>query len=263
MIERRPQICGKIEGLRTWLQPSAQTISTNCFWEQSMAKRYYDKNSLPIYPLSTHHRFINLTGRRFGRLTVLSFAGSHPDRKWFCECDCGSVVRVRGYCLVGGETKSCGCLHRERRRTHGSSRTPLYKIWQGIKDRCQNPQNTRYAYYGGRGIAVCDRWQNFANFAADIGPRPSDAHSVERLKNDGNYCPENCVWATREQQLNNMRGNRLMVLDGEKKTMAEWCGGSKTPHYFRTRSRVQLGWCDKCALTNPRGVVCPHMGDAQ
>lgn len=110
------------------------------------------------------------------------------------------------------------------KRTHGKSDTPEFRVWTGMQTRCYNPRNRAYASYGARGITICERWRaSFENFLTDIGPRPSSSHSIERVDNDGNYAPENCKWATREEQGRNKRNNVKVFVDGIEKTLSEWC----------------------------------------
>lgn len=156
----------------------------------------------------------NLTGQVFGKLTVIAYAGratSSRNSVWKCHCACGKDVCVVGSKLTRGRTKSCGCSGSrstigQRTSTHGLSLTPEYRIWKGMLSRCYNPHIRTYKYYGGRGISVCPEWrQDFVAFLHSIGPRPSTLHSIERKNNDLGYCPDNCCWATREQQNRNRR----------------------------------------------------------
>ena len=167
-------------------------------------------------------------GARFGRLTVLGAApkkGTNHSR-WHCRCDCGEERDVKGFSLVLGKTVSCGCLSGEmlgdRTRTHGMTGTALYRIWNGIKRRCQTPANKDYPRYGGRGIKLCERWQDFANFHADIPERPSKRHTLDRRDNDGHYEPGNVFWATPQEQQNNMRSNRQITYRGRTMNATQW-----------------------------------------
>lgn len=159
---------------------------------------------------------IDITGQRFGRLVALRLHAQSKyyglrNRKWLCQCICGKQAIVVQQCLTSSHTKSCGCLRsdvaRAQETEHGQTGTQIYNCWKGMIDRCTNPRDKRYADYGGRGISVCTRWRVFANFLADMGPRPA-GHSIDRIDNDGNYEPGNCRWATAKQQRGNRRPQR-------------------------------------------------------
>lgn len=154
--------------------------------------------------------FIDLTGQRFGRWTVLSRAEDYRRGipQWSCRCDCGKAGVVRANILKAGESKSCGCLNREMKRnySHGLSQTRTYEAWKHMIQRCTNPHAKHFSYYGGRGITVCERWlSSFENFLADMGERPPGLTLDRYPDNDGNYEPDNCRWATWTQQAANRR----------------------------------------------------------
>ena len=200
---------------------------------------------------------MDLGGKRFGRLLVVNEAErKHPYlRRWQCQCDCGTQVVVDQGNLLHGRTLSCGCYRNERsakgNRTHGRSKTAEYNTYHLIKRRCLDESEHCYPRYGGRGITVCDRWRNsFENFLADMGPRPSADHSIERKDNDGPYCPQNCVWATRTEQANNRRTSHWLTWNGKTLTVTQWAQEIGIPRDTLNR-RVQLGWDTERALTQP------------
>lgn len=190
---------------------------------------------------STHK---DISGKRFGRLVAVKPAGVRSGRTmyWLCLCDCGQASEVDGKALRRGETQSCGCFGKERRAaantTHGQSKTPLNRLYRAMLRRCYSQRCSSYRHYGGRGITVCDRWrgpQGFANFAADMGPRPP-GKSLERKDNNGPYAPHNCVWATHFEQMQNTRRVRHLTHNGKTMLISQWAdhlGVSRNTMDFR------------------------------
>jgi len=203
----------------------------------------------------------DLTGREFGRLTVIRRHGkSSLPVMWECECECGTKKVVAYKHLAYGGTVSCGCYRTElnqKPRTHGQAckssdnRTKLYTTWEGIKQRCHNPNYHDYKTYGGRGITVCDRWKNsFENFFEDMGVKPKGL-TLERIDNDKGYSKENCKWATYKQQARNRRDNRFITYNGETKIMTDWArqyGLSRGVLWHRI---FKMKWPMEMALTKP------------
>jgi len=195
-----------------------------------------------------HHNVKDLTGKRFGMRTVLRYLGKSY---WLCRCDCGNEHKV----FTGniGKTNSCGCdrsrVTAEHKTTHGLYGTPEYKTWAGMKRRCLNKNENAYARYGGAGITICERWLNsFESFVADMGPKPSPQHSIDRIDNAKGYEPTNCRWATRLEQARNLRSNRNISFNGETKALSEWAAQTGIDHRLISY-RLEAGWPVEKALT--------------
>ena len=202
----------------------------------------------------------DLTGRRFGRWTVIKYLGAEKNKSvYLCRCDCGNEVKVRANNLLSGTSTSCGCVFREKLkgntwgRTHNISFSPTYQTWSGIKFRCENPNSGEYAAYGGRGITVCERWQKFENFLEDMGERPK-GKTIDRIDVNGNYEPSNCRWATPKEQARNRRSNTLITYNGETKTLAEWAEITGICSNTISNRIKNLGWNVGKALTTPSTI---------
>lgn len=166
----------------------------------------------------------DIIGMAYGRLTVMAIG---VKGRCVVACKCGRAKETRLRTVVSGKTMSCGCLARERAgdqaRTHGKTKTLLYRVWANMVKRCVNPNHKHFACYGGRGIAVCGRWRHsFETFAKDIGDRPTPTHTLDRINVDGDYTPDNCRWATRKEQAHNRRTNVYYTHGGETYCLAEW-----------------------------------------
>lgn len=199
-------------------------------------------------------------GDRFSRLVVIEeLPPAKPRRgnRVRCLCDCGTEVVDKQH-LKGGHTRSCGCFKRDTTRatmrTHGATvglkRTAEYEIWNSMRSRCNRPSHPRFASYGGRGIKVAPRWESFEAFLADMGPRPSSRHSIDRVDNNNGYGPGNCRWATFSEQARNTRQNRNLTFRGETMCITDWSARAKMPPRV-IETRIRKGWDTERALTEP------------
>ena len=212
-------------------------------------------------------RMIDITGQRFGRLLVLERVGLSKSRsaRWLCRCDCGTEKEVDGPNLRRGLTTSCGCYGHyiigAATRTHGRTGSKVHYAWCSMRRRCEDEGNPKYPIYGGRGIKVCDQWQSFENFYADMGEPPSPAHSIDRIDVNGNYEPDNCRWATAKEQANNQRPNHKITYNGETHGITEWSRRLGI-HHVTLVNRIQRGWPLERAMAGPtrrrRSLKQPH-----
>lgn len=213
-------------------------------------------------PIPTSPRFQDLTGRTFGRLTVIGYLGRrHSASYWQCKCSCldGNITEVNGQNLKLGTSTSCGCARREgmskRRKSHGQSKGRIYRCWINMKLRCYDDKEVGYRYYGGRGIAVCKRWlESFENFLADMGQPPTAAHTLDRKDTNASYSPENCKWSTYKEQANNRTNNRLSTIDGVTRNTAQWSEISGLPPNV-IHQRLGRGWDAKAAVFTPAKLM--------
>lgn len=223
-----------------------------------MAKKtFYNEPEIVFEKISTHGKFIDLTGFEFGILKIIGFAGIENKRTyhWYCKCKCGNIVKVESGNMKRGFTTSCGCVMiekvRERRTTHGlASRQEgieTYRTWRSMIERCTNKKVASYQDYGGRGISVCSRWMNLENFLEDMGRKPNGL-TLDRIDNNGNYCPENCRWTTQVQQCNNKRNNVNLTYCGKTQTISQWSRDAGI-NVHTLGSRIRAGWSTEKALT--------------
>ena len=197
----------------------------------------------------------DLTGKKFGRLTVLKEVG-HPkpgQYLWECECSCSNHTHiiVDGHKLKNGNTKSCGCLHREllqkrnkENAIHHIENERIYRIWRGMKERCYNKSHKKFEYYGGKGIKICQQWldsyETFEKWSLNNGY--NDDLTIERKDNSLDYCPENCCWATWTEQQNHKSNNKYLTYHNETKTLSQWCKELNL-NYGRVKARINaLHW---------------------
>lgn len=203
-------------------------------------------------------KYKDLTGNKYGKLTVIKRDDSRKSRKayWICQCDCGNIKSVRSDSLQGGNIRSCGCLKAEqdkinlkesevKKKTQKFGRPfgklRIHEIWANMKSRCYNKSDKRYSDYGGRGIYVCDEWKNdfFAFYSWSMENGYSDSLTIDRINNDDGYKPDNCRWITVREQANNRRSNINITIGNVTKTLKQWCEVFGVP-YSRVYRRYEL-----------------------
>ena len=198
-------------------------------------------------------KFIDLTGKRFNKLTVLKRVPTDNGvTRWECACDCGNTTIVRGSNLKNGSVKSCGCLLHKKHDTSHLSHTRLGGIYYGMKRRCTDPKDTAYNRYGGRGITVCNEWlisDNFFNWALENGYK--DGLTIDRIDNNKGYSPENCRWVTPKEQANNRRSCVLITYNGKTQNLMQWCKELDLDYKLIHNRLYKLKWSFEKAVSEP------------
>lgn len=196
----------------------------------------------------------DLTGQKFEKLTVLSFA--YMDNKhrsyYLCQCECGNKKVIKGQALLQGDAKSCGCSRYSNRIKHNLSNTRLYKIWNHMINRCYNPKDQAYKNYGKRGISVCAEWKNDVSsfYCWALANGYQDDLTIDRKDNNGNYSPENCHFVNYKIQSNNRRSNHSIKINNETHNLTEWAKIYNI-HYSTIIQRLKRGWSEYDAVTTP------------
>jgi len=203
---------------------------------------------------------LELIGRKFGMLTVISMSHGESGRLWNCLCSCGKMKEkpLTGYELKSGKRNHCGCVPLPNgMRTHGKCETKLYKVWCSMKHRCSNPKDRAYANYGGRGIGFCDQWVCFEPFYAwAISSGYHEGLTLERMNNNGNYDPNNCAWIPKGDQSSNTRRCKQINFMGETLNLKEW-SEKLSMSYSLLQSRLKHGWSFERAIQEP--IIPAHL----
>jgi len=217
-----------------------------------MARKYAPRRG------ATPRRLKIEVGQRFGLWEVVGPGASRPPALhvyWKCRCACGTVRDHKATVLNRGRTVACGCQigpsTKARATKHGKADTQIHRAWSHMRSRCENSSDKDFKNYGGRGIKVCERWQDFASFYADMGERPSPRHSLGRIDNDGNYEPNNVRWETTVEQANNRRNTRLVTHNGETLSLSQW-GRRIGVSSGALAERIARGMTPELAVTLPR-----------
>ncbi len=230
-----------------------------------MRTQHYTEDNLPAQvAIPADHRFIDITGKKFGRLTVIYYTGKQGNGNrtrpgWLCRCDCNKYIIALSENLRKGVSRSCGCYRTDitikRSTTHGKKHSDEYIVWDNMRQRCNNPNNKAYKYYGGRGIKIAKEWNDFAVFYEDMGPRPTPKHTIERVDVNGDYCRDNCIWELFQNQARNKRNIKKIKYNNEEHCLAEWAKRFNID--IRTLySRIYiLGWSIDRAFTTPIRVL--------
>lgn len=215
---------------------------------------------MPPQYITLRSNSTDITGQIFGRLTALGPVRRTHSGKivWMCRCECGDLVEAQVDNLRSGHTRSCGCVRVQSlsrlTKTHGMSKHPFYFTWRNIVNRCTNPRNDSYAYYGGRGIQVCDEWHDSFNvFLGYISSLPDFGvrnYTIDRIDNSLGYYPGNLRWVSRKIQQRNRRGNHLLSHDGKTQSIAEWADEYNLK-WITLNSRLRKGWSVERALITP------------
>ena len=202
-----------------------------------------------------------MLGQVYGRWTVVRVYRKGTHNVADCVCSCGTSKQgIRISTIENGESSSCGCYAKERisklKTTHGNSKHPMFQAYYDMVRRCTNPSRKDYHHYGGRGIKVCDRWmepngEGFKNFLEDSEKFEGDGSEIDRKDVNGDYCPQNCKWATRKEQTRNTRFNHIVEYNGESKCLAEWSEQMKIPYTILQDRLNKLGWSVDKAFTQP------------
>lgn len=220
-------------------------------------------NYIPPQQSNLMKKFQDLSGQRFGRLVVLYRCSDGKHYKYKCLCDCGNETEVAADHLRSGHTTSCGCersiVCSKVHKTHGMSKTRLYKLWGNMIERCENPKNNRYKVYGAKGIKVCDEWHKFEVFQEWALKNGYDESltkkeiSIERIDVSGDYCPRNCKWIPLKEQHYNKSNTRYIAYNGKKQSLSLWSAETGLSEGCITSRLDKLGWSIEDALTTPSG----------